>query len=95
MFQRFFKIFYTIYNENHNILLKMMKIDIFYAINSNIYIGIYKTYCAGRTALASPRLRHWFRTRRPLAFLADEPSPRNELQKDHLVLHATAPCFNL
>lgn len=38
----FFKYFYSIYNKNHNILIKMAKLILCCPINSNICRGIRK-----------------------------------------------------
>ena len=40
MFQQPFKYFYTIYNQNDNILIKIDENWYFYAVNLNIKIGI-------------------------------------------------------
>ena len=58
MFQQFFKLFYTIYNQNRNILIKMGENWYFFAINSNIYIGI-KQNLLHKGGGGAPWFRHW------------------------------------
>ena len=58
MFQQLFFLKYTIYNQSHIFFNKIrVKIDIFYAMNLNMYIHLLNNYRA--MAFGVPWFRHW------------------------------------